>query len=94
MPTPNSDPAWMASNFWTSGGGYQSGTSISTSAGNLSPRFVIENFGQTTAGVGGSNCIDASKPCITSVVQNVYRITAYASTPNGAEVILQSMYKR
>ena len=94
MPVPNTTPAWMANNFWTSGAGFQNGTAIATSAGNLTPKFVVENFGQTTAGVGGSNCIDASKPCIQSVVQNVYRITAYASTPNGAEVILQSLYKR
>lgn len=94
MPVPGSDPAWMANGFWTSGAGFQSGSAIATSAGNLTPKFVIENFGQTTAGVGNSNCIDASKPCIGSVVQNVFRITAYASTPNGAEVILQSLYKR
>lgn len=94
MPAPNADPAWTANNFWTSGSGFQTGTAVATSAGNLTPKFVIENFGQTTAGVGGSSCIDASKPCIQSVVQNVYRITAYASTPNGAEVILQSLYKR
>lgn len=94
MPAPNSTPAWMASGFWTSGAGFQSGTAVSTSAGNLTPKFVVENFGQTTAGVGSSSCIDASKPCIQSVVQSVYRITSYASTPNGAEVILQSLYKR
>lgn len=94
MPAPNSTPDWTANNFWSSGAGFQTGTAISTSAGNLTPKFVIENFGQTAAGVGSSNCIDASKPCIQSVVQNVYRVTAYASTPNGAEVILQSMYKR
>ena len=94
MPAPGSNPAWMANGFWTSGTGFQAGSAVATSAGNLTPEFVIENFGQTTTGVGSSNCVDASKPCIQSVVQNVYRITSYASTPNGAEVVLQSLYKR
>lgn len=95
MVAPPATPAWAANNFWTSGNGFENGTAVPIGGGeSITPRFVIEDFGTTTNGVGASNCIDASKPCIETSVQSVYRITSYAATPNGAEVILQSLYRR
>ncbi len=93
MPMPNTDPAWMANGFWTRGSGYRSGSVVETSFGDVTPKFVIEDFGQSTNN-SAQKCVDLSKGCITSTVQNVYRITSYASMPSGAEVIVQSLYRR
>lgn len=95
MVTPPAQAAWEASGFWDDGGNrYQSGTAVAVGSTTIAPRFVIENFGTTSAAGGGGGCIDLSKPCIENTVQNVYRITSYAKTPNGAEVLLQSLYRR
>lgn len=94
MVAPPAEPAWAADGFWASGGGYQAGTAVAVGQTNITPRFVIENFGQSSTGSGTSSCIDVSKPCIESSVQNVYRIISYATTPNGVEVILQTLYRR
>ena len=91
------DASWDTAGFWSNGGtGYQTGTAVDIGGGNsISPRFVIENFGKSSVtGSGASSCVDLSKPCFSGVSQNVYRITSYAATPNGAEVILQSIYRR
>lgn len=80
--------------FWDDGEvGYETGTQVSIGKTSLKPRFVIEDFGKTSV-LGASSCIDMSKPCINSTSQSVYRITSYAKTPNGAEVVLQSLYRR
>ena len=93
MVDPPADPAWTGANFWTSGNGYQSGAAVAVGQTSITPRFVIEDFGQSSTG-SGAGCIDLSKPCIQTSIQNVYRITSYAATPNGAEVILQTLYRR
>lgn len=89
------DASWDTAGFWSNGGtGYQTGTAVDIGGGNsISPRFVIENFGKSSV-AGTTSCIDLSKPCFSGVSQNVYRITSYAAAPNGAEVILQSLYRR
>ncbi|MBO9718324.1 MAG: pilus assembly protein [Pseudoxanthomonas sp.] len=94
MVDPPAAPAWAASGFWASGGGFQSGDAVSIGATSIRPRFVIEDFGQAATASGSSSCIDMSKPCLETSTQNVYRITSYAATPNGAEVILQTLYRR
>ena len=87
------DATWMAdTGFWTSGG-YQTGSAVSIGSSSISPKFIIEDFGKTSISPVG-NCIDLSKPCMQSASQRVYRITSYAATPTGAEVILQSLYRR
>lgn len=93
MPAADVEPAWAASGFWA-GGGSKLGTPIRTLKATITPRFVIEDFGTSVNGGGASECIDVSKPCISTTEQSVYRITAYAATPNGAEVIVQSLYRR
>lgn len=83
--------------FWDDGRtGYQTGNAVAVGDNvSISPRFVIEDFGKSAVtGSGTTSCIDLSKPCLTGAAQNVYRITSYAATPNGAEVILQSIYRR
>lgn len=87
--------AWIGvTNFWGDGGsGYAVGTAVDVGPTSISPRYVIEDYGRSAV-IGGSTCIDLSKPCIESPSQNVFRITSYARAPNGAEVILQSIYRR
>lgn len=81
--------------FWDDGeAGYETGTQVSIGETSLRPRFIIEDFGKTSVLGATGSCIDMSKPCINSTSQNVYRITSYAKTPNGAEVVLQSLYRR
>ncbi|MGH8052796.1 MAG: pilus assembly PilX family protein [Stenotrophomonas sp.] len=95
-PDPADEPAWNARNFWTTGGQYQTGVAVKSADGavSISPLFVIEDFGTSVSGGGASDCVDVSKACISTAEQSVYRITAYASTPSGAEVIVQSLYRR
>lgn len=93
MVAPPAVPAWSAADFWTNGA-YQTGSAVNVGGGrSIRPRYVIEDFGQTSNG-GGDSCVDLSTPCIESSVQRVYRITSYAAAPNGAEVVLQSLYRR
>jgi len=86
---------WESINdFWGDGkAGYQTGAEVAVGETSLRPRFIIEDFGKTSA-TRAQFALYLSKPCISSTSQNIYRITAYAKTPNGAEVILQSLYRR
>jgi type IV pilus assembly protein PilX len=91
-------PAWLDDGFWTSGTGFQTGSTVKVGddLDPISPLFVIEDFGETTnAASGGGGGIDmAKKPPDASATQHVYRITSHAVTPNGVEVVLQSLYRR
>ena len=97
------DASWMAdAAFWgddQSPAGYQVGSAVSVGEDmSISPRFIIEEFGTastSTTGSGSSGPIDMSKAVPdTGPSQSVFRITSYAKAPNGAEVILQSLYRR
>ena len=93
MPLPNADAPWAAADFWKNGA-FREGTAVNTANGAITPKFVIEDFGASVSGGGASDCIDASKACIPTTEQSVFRITAYAATATGAEVIVQSLYRR
>lgn len=95
MPDPTADAPWAASNFWSgSSGQFRVGSAVTTANGSITPRYVIEDFGTSVNGGGASDCIDASKACIPTTEQSVFRITSYAATATGAEVIVQSLYRR
>lgn len=92
---------WEANNFWNDGNtGYQLGTQVGTGNMAVTPKFVIEDLGLASvidsSGSGNGGGIDASIPPPASVgsKQQVYRITSYAMTRTGAEVMLQTMYRR
>lgn len=90
------DDSWTtATDFWAdSGTGYQTGNAVNVgNSQTISPRFIIEDYGQTSVG-GGAKCVDMSKPCFSGPSQAVFRITSFARAPNGAEVILQTIYRR
>lgn len=98
-PGPNV-PLWQSNaNFWQDGNtAYQTGATVGSGNTAVTPKFIIESLGQATI-IGGSSsgsAIDASipPPASTGGTQNVYRITSHAATRNGAEVVLQTMYRR
>jgi len=95
MPDPAVDAPWTGSSFWAgTSGGFRVGTQVKTGNGDIAPKFVIESFGTSVSGGGASDCIDLSKACIETTEQSVFRITSYAATATGAEVIVQSLYRR
>ncbi|MBS0225707.1 MAG: hypothetical protein JSS25_05125 [Proteobacteria bacterium] len=81
-----------ASVFFTGSNGYRTGTPVQTSFGSITPKYIIEDFGQANG--SNSQPVDQLKASPPSLIQNVFRITSYASTPSGVEVILQSQYRR
>lgn len=96
-PIASNDPAWESTDFWTatSAPGYQLGTALGSGPTAIRPRFVIEDYGMSTGGAAAGEGIDGSKPPVeTQPDQAVFRITSFASTPNGAQVMLQSLYRR
>ena len=96
-PDPAVAPVWDNPSFWTNttNPGYRQGTALGSGATAIRPRFVIEDYGMSTGGAAASNSIDGSKePVETQPDQAVYRITSYASTPNGGQVMLQSLYRK
>ncbi len=87
-------PLWQVDGFWADGGtGYRTGAAVGTGVGAIAPKFIIEAFGSAATGSSAQKCVDLSKPCMSSARQNIYRMTSYASTPNGVEVIVQSLYR-
>ncbi|WP_282267768.1 PilX N-terminal domain-containing pilus assembly protein [Stenotrophomonas sp. PS02298] len=92
-PLPDADAPWAAADFWKNGA-FREGAAVSTVNGAITPKFVIEDFGTSVNGGGASDCIDFSKTCIPTTEQSVFRITSYAATATGTEVIVQSLYRR
>lgn len=97
-PVATATPPWEPASFWTntSSPGYQQGTALGSGPTAIRPRFVIEDYGMSTGGAAaGAQSVDGSKEPVESPPdQAVFRITSFASTPNGAQVMLQSLYRR
>ncbi|QYR52534.1 pilus assembly PilX family protein [Lysobacter soyae] len=97
-PLASATPNWESTAFWTntSAPGYAQGTALGSGPTAIRPRFVIEDYGMSTGGAAaGGQGVDGSKePVETPPDQAVFRITSFASTPNGAQVMLQSLYRR
>lgn len=101
MPVDGNAPLYEAANFWTTAGNFR--TATGEGDGNMDTlRYSIESLGEGTAsatGTGPSECLGAEGDegaCLGSdgaaTVDN-YRITAFAQTDNGAQVILQSTFQ-
>jgi len=87
-------PAWQADGFWAVGGtGYRTGTAVGDGVSRIAPKFVIEGYGSAANNSGSSQCVDLSKPCMSTSRQSIYRMTSYAAAANGSEVIVQSLYR-
>lgn len=93
-------PLWQSQGgFWeNTGAGWRAGTTVGSGNTAVTPRFIIEDMGRAVVmGTGtSSGSIDASiaGPATTSNRQNIYRITSRAATATGAEVVLQTIYRR
>lgn len=80
------------SNFWGGNSGY---STVATAFEGISPRYVIEQYGRYSFDIGETIVApDAqSQGAPTASEYNVYRITVRSLAPDGAEVILQSMFR-
>ena len=103
MPVDGEAPAWEATGFWTTTGGYRTASNEGDDEGEVAIlRYVVESLGEGSAsgGAGGpSECLGAEgdeSGCAGSedeaTVRN-FRITAFAQTDNGAQVLLQSTFQ-
>ena len=88
-------PAWQADGFWEATGnvGYLVSTVHNTTAG-IQPRYVVEDYGTASATPTGGDPIDMGNPAPPSADNmQLFRITVYSRAENGAEVMLQSLFK-
>lgn len=80
-------PVWHAANFWESNSGW---ALAQAETDGIRPKYVIEPYG-----TGTSSCtqgIDMSaEECDGETT--IYRITVLSRAPDGAEVMLQSLYE-
>lgn len=86
-------PAWQADDFWTSNSGWRLGRAVTLTDGvtQVQPRFVVERYGQAEAACATAE-VDMSAPeCAPTT--DIYRITSRTQIPDGAEVILQSLFQ-
>lgn len=87
-PDAGDEPAWKAEGFWSTAGGYRLAGEV---INGVRAKYVIEDYG---TGVSSSctSGIDMSAPeC--SIETQIYRVTVQSRAPNGAEVILQSLFE-
>lgn len=81
-------PAWQAANFWDTNSGWKT---AQQSINGVAVKYVIEKYGEA-----GSACepgdLDMSSKCGSPIV-DIYRVTVRSKAPDGAEVILQSLYQ-
>lgn len=82
-------PPWQVDGFWETGG---SGFALAGSADDaFRPQYVIEDYGKG-ANSSCTSSIDMSAPECEAETQ-IYRITVRSSAPDGAIVLLQSLYE-
>lgn len=81
-------PAWQATNFWTTNSGWKI---AAQPVNGITVKYVIEKFGkEDTACVTAS--LDMSSSC-GATSADVYRLIVESKAPDGAEVLLQSLYQ-
>lgn len=82
-------PAWEAANFWETGG---SGFRLAQADINgIRAQYVVEDYGKG-ADASCTASIDMSAPeC--EVETQIYRITVRSKAPDGAAVLLQSLFE-
>lgn len=86
-PVPGDAPVWNASGFWNSAA--TGDAALGSEYHGVEARYIVEHLG--TASTNCSPQLANPVPC--SGTGGVYRVTARAISPNGAEVILQSTYR-
>lgn len=86
-PEPDAAPVWQASGFWSSGN-VRTAT-LGSDYHGVTAAYIVEHMGEASNTCGTQ--LGVATPCPRSA--QIYRVTARAVSPNGAEVILQSAYK-
>lgn len=82
-------PPWQTDNFWETGG---SGFKLANATiSGIRAQYVVEDFGKGDNSACTSS-IDMSAPECTTETQ-VYRITVRSKAPDGAAVLLQSLFE-
>lgn len=81
-------PAWQAANFWDTNGGWKTGAQ---DVNNIVVKYVIEKFGKEDSACATAS-LDMSSSCGAATV-DVYRLIVRSKAPDGAEVLLQSLYQ-
>ncbi len=89
-------PAWQADGFWEAAdSGYGTATAVHVGDDDtITPLYVVEDYGTASATPTGGDPIDMGNPAPPSNDNmQLFRITVYSRAANGAEVMLQSLYK-
>ncbi len=89
-------PAWQADGFWQATGsvGYRLSTTVNDTTAGIQPRYVVEDYGTASATPTGGDPIDMGNPAPPAADNmQLFRITVYSRASNGAEVMLQSLFK-
>lgn len=82
-------PVWQADGFWDKNSGWV--TSKYKFHDDVRPRYVIEEFGEAPS-TSCTESIDMSAdPC--DPTETVYRVTVRSRSGDGAEVLLQSLFR-
>lgn len=87
-PAPGDAPAWQQEGFWDRDGGW---ARVQSEVNDITAQYVIEDYGKgpesgTTQGGYELEQYPQQRP-----EYQYYRITVRSRSPNGAEVLLQSM---
>lgn len=95
QPVAGAQPAWQQEGFWDDGGnGYREAAAADAGDDSFRPRYVIEDFGTASSDPSAGPPIDMGNPPPPSTPDmRVFRITVLSRTDNGAEVMLQSLYR-
>jgi type IV pilus assembly protein PilX len=89
-------PVWQTDGFWeTADAGYGQASPVEIADDiSITPLYVVEDYGTASAAPTGGDPIDMGNPAPpSSDDMQLFRITVYSRAANGAEVMLQSLYK-
>lgn len=87
-PAAGDEPAWKAEGFWRTAGGYRL---AEDTINGIRAKYVIEDYGTGISSSCTSSIDMSAAEC--SIETQIYRITVQSRAPNGAEVILQSLFE-
>lgn len=82
-------PAWQVDGFWDKNSGWV--TSKYEFDDGVRPRYVVEEFGEAPSTSCSENIDMSADPC--DPTETVYRVTVRSRSGDGAEVLLQSLFR-
>lgn len=81
-------PAWQSNGFWDSNSGWKL---AQQDINGVPVKYVIEKYGEKDSTCATAE-LDMSSSCGSASI-DIYRITVRSKAPDGAEVMLQSLYQ-